>query len=99
MELRDNIMDAVREICGEMMTGRFTRRREARWWNETVQQIIKEKKKAYKKWHKSGHDEDKETYKQKKRQMKKEVAKAKQSRWKNGREERASQSRETIYSE
>jgi len=32
---RDNIMDAGREIFGE--TGRFNRRREAWWWNETVQ--------------------------------------------------------------
>jgi len=67
-------MDAGREICGET-TGRFNRR-EARWWNETVQQIIKEKKEAYKKWQTRREDEDREAYMQRKRQTKKEVAKA-----------------------
>jgi len=42
-KLSDNIIDAGREIRGET-TGRFNRRREAWWWNETVQQVIKEKK-------------------------------------------------------
>ena len=47
--LRDNIIEAGREICGET-TGKFSRKREAWWWNETVQQVIREKKEAYKKW-------------------------------------------------
>ena len=55
--LRDNIKEAGREICGET-TGRFNRRREAWWWNETVQQVIKEKKETYKKWQSSGEEED-----------------------------------------
>jgi len=72
-------MDAGREICGET-TGRFNRRWQARCWNETAQQIIKEKKEAYK-WQKSGEEEDRKAYKQNKRQTKKEVAKAEQSSW------------------
>jgi len=43
---KDNIMDAGKEICGET-TGRFNRRREAQWSNETVEQTIKENKEAY----------------------------------------------------
>ena len=78
--LRDNIIEAGREICGET-TGKFSRKREAWWWNETVQQVIREKKEAYKKWQKSGEDIDREAYKQKKRQTKREVASAKNSIW------------------
>jgi len=37
----------------EKLWGRLNRRREARWWNETVQQTIKEKKEAYKKLQKA----------------------------------------------
>jgi len=40
-----------------MISGRFNRRREVRWWNEIVWQIIKEKRAAYKKWQKSGVEE------------------------------------------
>ena len=47
-KLRDSIMEAGREICGET-TGRFSRRRETWWWNKTVQQRIEEKNEAYKK--------------------------------------------------
>jgi len=56
-------VDAGREICGET-TERYKRRRVAWWWDETVQQVIKEKNEAYKKWPKSGEEEYREAYKQ-----------------------------------
>jgi hypothetical protein len=69
-------LKAGREICGQT-TGNFRRKRETWWWNETVQQTIREKKIAYKKRQRSGEEKDRETYRQAKREAKKEVACAK----------------------
>ena len=75
-QLRDNIIEAGREICGET-SGHRRERRETWWWNATVQQAIKDKKVAYKKWQKSKEEGDKQEYQEKKRQAKREVDKAK----------------------
>ena len=43
-------METGREMCGET-TGHFRIQRETWWWNEKVQQEIREKKESFKKWH------------------------------------------------
>ena len=78
--LRDCVLEAGREICGQT-TGNFRSKRETWWWNETVQRVIREKKGAYKKWQKSGEENDRIAYKQKKKQSKKEIASAKRNVW------------------
>ena len=40
----ENSMETSRKICGET-TGHFRIKRETWWWNEKVQQAIREKKK------------------------------------------------------
>lgn len=68
-ELKEIILQAGKEICGET-SGKLNRKRETWWWNISVQQIITEKKAAYKKWQNSAKDADKETYKKPRRQTK-----------------------------
>ena len=51
--------------------------RETWWWNEKVQESIKEKKKAKKTWDKIRDKSTKKVYKEKKIKAKKEVAMAK----------------------
>ena len=60
----ENSMETGREICGET-TGHFRIKRETWWWNEKVQQAIREKKEAYKKWQQNGKEIDREAYKKK----------------------------------
>ena len=74
-------METGREICGET-TGYFRIKRETWWWNEKVQQAIREKKEAYKKWQQYGSEVDKETYKQKRKEAKKAVASIKAEEYK-----------------
>ena len=45
------LLNSAKDICGEIM-GR--RQRETWWWNEEVQQAVKEKKLAFKKWTSEG---------------------------------------------
>jgi len=77
----ENSIETGREICGET-TGHFRIKRETWWWNEKVQQAIKEKKKAYKKWQQYGSEVDKEAYKQKRKEAKKIVASIKAEEYK-----------------
>ena len=74
--LRDSILEVGKEMCGET-TGNFRCRRETWWWNERVQQLIREKKKAYKKWQGSRDEKDREENKLKNKEAKREVAIAK----------------------
>jgi len=47
------------------------------WWNEEVQPVVQEKKKAIKKWVRSKSTDDYKTYKARKTEAKSAVAKAK----------------------
>ena len=62
----ENCVEPGREICGET-TGHFRIQGETWWWNEKVQQAIREKKEAYKKWQQNGSEIDREAYKQKRK--------------------------------
>ena len=65
----ENSMETGGEICGES-TGNFRIKRETWWWNEKVQQAIREKKEAYKKWQQNGKEIDRESYKEKRKETK-----------------------------
>ncbi|XP_047106641.1 uncharacterized protein LOC124775851 [Schistocerca piceifrons] len=51
--------------------------KEALWWNEEVQKVVKEKKDAKRKWDMSGIAEDGQAYKSAKKEAKRAVAEAK----------------------
>ena len=74
-------METGRGICGET-TWHFRIKRETWWWNEKVQQAIREKKEAYKKWQQSGREIDREAYKQKRKEAKVVVASIKAKEYK-----------------
>ncbi|XP_046988751.1 uncharacterized protein LOC124594424 [Schistocerca americana] len=72
---------AIRKT-GEKLFGLTSGRRvpkdkEAWWWNEEVQKVVKEKKDAKRKWGMSGSAEDGQAYKSAKKEAKRAVAKAK----------------------
>ena len=51
--------------------------RETWWWNEAVQRVVQEKKRAYKRWQRIQNEEDKKECKENAKQAKREGAKAK----------------------
>ena len=68
-KIYENRMETGKEICVET-TGHFRIKRETWWWNEKIQQAIREKKVAYKKWQQNGKEIDREAYKQKRKETK-----------------------------
>ena len=81
VHLRDSILAAAREVCGET-TGKGRReKRETWWWNATVQSAIKEKRVAFKIWQKCRSSESKRVFKEKSKTAKREVAIAKRTGW------------------
>ena len=70
--LKERLLSTTKEVCGT--TKNFSLKRETWWWNDTVDQRIKEKRKLWKAWKAGG---DKEPYLQAKRLAKQAVYKAK----------------------
>ena len=77
IELRNNIMEAGKEVCGIISGKRRRKGKETWWWNVEVQRAIKEKKEKYKKWQRTREEEDRAAYRERKREAKTVVANAK----------------------
>lgn len=75
-----NIKAAGIEIYS-VTSGKRGNERETWWWNEGVQEKIKEKKMAYKQWQRTGSRVDKTVYKEKSLVAKREVTAAKRQMW------------------
>ncbi len=71
--IKQGLLNATDEVCG-WTRGGSVRHEETWWWNETVDKIIKEKRKAWKDWQKGG---SKEAYLKVKRKAKTAVYTAK----------------------
>ncbi|XP_039291025.1 craniofacial development protein 2-like [Nilaparvata lugens] len=80
-ELKEVIMGAAEEVCGQKVVGRFKRR--TRWWSEEVKMKVREKKKAYKKFIGSKRQEDYRIYVEKRNVAKRTVKLAKIESWEN----------------
>ena len=80
VQLRGAIMQACEDVCGRT-TGRRGKERETWWWNETVQEAIRQKKVAYKKWQKTKLEVDRMISRQKSNAAKRAVATAKRNSW------------------
>ena len=72
-----NEWDKTAETVLGVTFGKRKGDRETWWWNEEVQESIKEKKEAKKAWDKIGNENTKKIYKEKKSKAKKAVAMAK----------------------
>ena len=70
--MKERLLSTTKEVCGS--TKNFSVKRETWWWNHTVDQRIREKRKLWKAWKADGH---KEPYLQAKRLAKQAVYKAK----------------------
>ena len=76
----DKAAEMLRKIAETVLGVTFGKRkgdRETWWWNEKVQESIKEKKEAKKAWDKTRNENTKKIYKEKKIKAKKAVAMAK----------------------
>jgi hypothetical protein len=69
------LLDTAIEVCGRTNT-KPHRDRETWWWNEAVQDAIRQKSVAYRQWQKSGHHDDKLVYRQANLASKRAVARA-----------------------
>lgn len=78
--LKDNIIVAEREVCGET-TGQRRKEKETWRWNVAVHQALKDKRVVYKTWQRTKEEEDRALYPEKKRHVKKKAATAKQEAW------------------
>ena len=95
--VKDIMLKAAEEVCGISKGGKRVDK-EAWWWNEEVQSIIKEKRKAFKAWQKDGSDHLEAIYKDKKKKAKQAVAKAKEACYKEWYEKLGTKEGEqTIY--
>ena len=72
---------AGEEVLGKTSGKKAPADKEAWWWNEEVQQIVKRKKILKKEWDRSGREEDKEQYKAAKKEAKRAVARARNQAW------------------
>ena len=78
--IQKEMISAAEEVCGRT-SGRRGRERETWWWNESLQQVITEKKEAYRRWQSTESAEDKRAYQIKSREAKRSVAAAKKESW------------------
>ena len=70
------VRESARNVLG-MTSGKRKENRETWWWNEEVQDSIKEKKLAKKNWDTQNSEESRQAYKQASCKAKRDVAKAK----------------------
>ena len=70
------VRESARKVLG-VTSGRRKEDKETWWWNEEVQESIREKRMAKKKWDRLGDNKSKQQYKESSRKTKQEVAKAK----------------------
>ncbi|EYC21369.1 hypothetical protein Y032_0019g3778 [Ancylostoma ceylanicum] len=75
--LEQAIKEGARDILGTTKSGRPFIDKQAWWWSEEVQVLVKKKKDAYKKWLKTRSDDSLREYREAKAEAKKAVATAK----------------------
>jgi len=74
------LTDIIKTECGTRRSGKGQRKGTA-WWNDTVKQAVKEKKKLFKKWSTTKQDEDYEMYRLARKECKRTVKEAKDLSW------------------
>ena len=79
-QLVENVISVGKEVCGET-SGKRGKERETWWWNDVVQQKLKEKDRAFKQWQQSRRRVDKRRYKIICKEACREIAIAKQRAW------------------
>ena len=77
------ILRSAKETCGMRKVGR-RRRRGSEWWNDEMNQVVAEKRRAFESWLKDGNEQTRERYNEKKREVKRKVREVKRradARW------------------
>ena len=83
---KNTLTDTLSKTCDTKKTGKW-QIKQTIWWNDTVKEVIKEKKKLYKVWVKSKLEEDYVKYRLVSRHSKRTVRMAKEQSWKTYGEE------------
>lgn len=73
------ILESAEEVCGRVKIGQ--RKKRTPWWNETVRQVVKEKKQAWKKYQKSKTEQNRQEYIQKRNLSRDTLKVEKQKSW------------------
>ena len=80
VQLRGGLMQVCEDVCGRT-TGRHGVERETWWWNDTVQEAIRQKKRTYKKWQETKREVDRMIFRQKSNAARRAVPTAKSNSW------------------
>lgn len=80
--VKKKIHESAFEALGEKEQ-RTWKKKNAMWWNETVEKLVHEKKMAYNKWLTTKSDEDLHTYRHKRKDSQRAVVAAKNEAWHN----------------
>ena len=81
-QLEALLLDTDKSVLGETTGKGAYNEKEAWWWNEEVQNAVKEKRLKFKKYQESRCYEDKDVFREANKRAKREVAKAKKSAYK-----------------
>ena len=71
--IKSIVLKCAENVCGKTKVCR-REKKETWWWNESVQDKLKMKKKAFKEWQTSWDGQTKENYKKAKKEAKKAIA-------------------------
>ena len=82
-QLEALLLDTAKSVLGQTTGKGAYNEKEAWWWNEEVQNAVKEKRLKSKKYQESRCDEDKQVFREANKREKREVAKAKESAYKD----------------
>ena len=80
---KEGVLRCAREVCGTRKIG-GRRRQGSEWWNEEMNQVVAEKRRAFECWLRDNNEQTRERYREKKREVKRKVREVKRradARW------------------
>lgn len=80
-ELYNELKICIHEAAEEALGRKRKTQKNAEWWTKQVEEIVKEKKKAYLYWLNTKRDEDRKTYMKLNREAKRQVQQRKNEHW------------------
>ena len=80
---KDGVLRCAKEVCGMKKIG-GRRRKGSEWWNDEMNQVVAEKRRAFESWLRDDNEQTRERYREKKREVKRKVREEKRradARW------------------
>ena len=80
---KEGVIRCAKEVCGMRKIG-GRRRRGSEWWNEEMNQVVAEKRRAFECWLRDDNEQTRARYREKKREVKRKVREVKRradARW------------------